>query len=122
MLSHPAVKFVIAFLTAAFVALQGFMSDDKMTDAEYVLVVVAALGAATLWLAGNQYSHPLYKATKALVMVLTAGAAALMSYATVDGELADVDWWKVGALAVGAVLVYVAPPSPDNEPAPAPVG
>lgn len=118
-MNHPAAKFVVAVAAAVAVAIQSYFngSADTITFDEWVQVVVAGLGAATLWLAGNQYAHPVYKFTKTIVLGLTAGATALVSYAANGGTLEDVNWWNIAIVAVGAVLVAVAPPSPDNQPA-----
>lgn len=114
---HPAAKFLVAVGAVLVVTAQSYVngSDNTITFDEWTQIVVAGFGAATLWLAGNVYSHPVYKFTKTIIMAGTAAAAALAGHAATGGSLDDVHWWNVALLALGAVLVAAAPPSPDNE-------
>lgn len=117
MLNHPAAKFIVAVVTALVVAVQSYFngSGDTITFDEWTQILIVGLGAATLWFAGNVYSHPVYKATKAIVFVLTAGATALAAHAATGGHIDDVHWWNVALVALGALVVYLSPASPDNE-------
>lgn len=117
MLQHPAMKFVVAVAAVLAVTIQSYFggSDDTITFDEWTQVLVAGLGAASLWLAGNVYSHPVYKATKTIVFGLTTAAAALAAHASTGGHVDDVHWWNVAILALGSVFVFLSPRSPDNE-------
>jgi hypothetical protein len=116
---HPALKFVAAVAATVAVAVQSYLGGpgDEITFDEWVQILVVGLGAASVWLAGNVYSHPLYSITKTVVFVLSAGAAALAAYATNGGTLENTNWFNVLIALGGAVLVYLAPKTPDNEPA-----
>lgn len=118
MLNHPAAKFVVAVVAVVAVAIQSYLNGpgDTISWSEWLQVIVAGLGAATVWFAGNVYSHPLYTATKAIVFGLSGAAAWLVAYVDGGGDLDAVNWWNVVLIGVGAVLVYAAPKSPDNEP------
>jgi hypothetical protein len=104
MLVRAYAKFLTYTLFAAFTALYAALSDDRITDVEWVGLVVAGATAAGVWLRQNSPSNVAAKALVAFV----GTAAAFVATSITDG-LSTQDWVQLVILGLGSLGVYAVP-------------
>lgn len=98
-------KAIVAFLFAAATFLASALTDNIITDVEWIEVGIAGLTAAAVWITANVAG---YRHAKTIIAALLAGLNFLAGAVT-DG-MTNAEWINF-ALAVGAVVFVWAIPN-----------
>jgi hypothetical protein len=98
-------KALVAFAFAAATLAASAITDEVITDVEWIEIAIAGLIAGGVWITANA---PGYRAAKTVVAAALAGLSFLVG-AILDG-MTGAEWINF-ALAVGAVIFVWAVPN-----------
>jgi hypothetical protein len=102
-------KSLLAVLVTAITAIVAAMTDNVITDVEWINVGLAAAGAAAVFAAPNV---PGARYTKGILAVITAVLTFFVGAVT-DG-VSTAEWLQVLVIAAGAVGVIAVPNKPST--------
>jgi hypothetical protein len=100
-------KSLLAVLATAVTAIVAAMTDNTITDVEWINVGIAAAGAAAVFAAPNV---PGARFTKFILSAITA-ILVFFASAVTDG-VSGAEWLQALIVALGAVGVYAVPNRP----------
>lgn len=107
------LKFIVQVVFTAVSVLIAALADDTVDAAEWINVLIAALGAVAVLGAGNLPSG-VWAYTKTIVAAATAAAILLVSFVSDGGSVTTSEWLQV-LLAAGAAVGVAAVPGPRLE-------
>jgi len=102
-------KSLLAVLVTAITAIVAALTDNVITNVEWINVGIAAAGAAAVFAAPNV---PGARYTKAVLAVITAVLTFFVTAVT-DG-ISAAEWMQVLVIAAGAIGVYAVPNKPST--------
>ncbi|QIQ62935.1 hypothetical protein SEA_MOAB_50 [Streptomyces phage Moab] len=102
-------KSLLAVLVTVISAVVASLTDNTITNVEWINVAIAGVGAAAVFAAPN---IPGSRYTKAVLAVLTAVLTFLVTVIT-DG-VSSAEWLQILVIAAGAIGVYAVPNKPTT--------
>jgi len=102
-------KSLLAVLVTVISAVVAALTDNTVTNVEWINVAIAGAGAAAVFAAPNV---PGSRYTKAILAIVTAVLTFLVTVIT-DGITAS-EWLQVLVIAAGALGVYAVPNKPTT--------
>ena len=99
-----AAKFFVALLFAGLVALASALSDDVVTNTEWIMVAIGVATAASVWIAANV---PTLTWAKTAVAAVLAGLYFLVI--AIDGGISTAEWVNLSVVVLGVLAVWAVP-------------
>jgi len=100
-------KTLIAVVATILTAVGPLLLNDRLSPQGWVSVLIAALGALSVYGAANLPAGVWHYAKG--ILALGSAAAVTAADLIVDGRLGGADWLQVGAAGLGALLVIAVP-------------
>jgi hypothetical protein len=99
-----AAKFLIALVFAGLTALASAISDDVITNVEWIVIGVGVATAASVWIAANV---PTLTWAKTAVAAVLAGLDFLVI--AIDGGLSTAELVNLSVVVLGVIAVWAVP-------------
>jgi hypothetical protein len=109
------LKFAAQIVVTALSVLVAALADDTVDAAEWINVLIAALGAVSV-LGAGEVPETVWAHMKTYVAAATAGAVLLVSFVSDGGSITTSEWLQVALAAAGAIGVAAVkgPKLPDS--------
>jgi hypothetical protein len=99
-----AAKFLIALVFAGLTALASAISDDVITNIEWIVIGVGVATAASVWIAANV---PTLTWAKTAVAAVLAGLDFLVI--AIDGGISTAELVNLSVVVLGVIVIWAVP-------------
>ena len=99
------LKFAAQVLATVVAAVIAALADNRLSDLEWINVVILGLGSVAVLGAGNMPAG-VWRYTKVIVSVATAAAVTAHTFIADGVDLGTSQWLQIAAAGIASVLVY----------------